>query len=91
MQAGPGAALRYALHASDVPRLGVRVEGAAVTVTVPRGWVDGWADDQRVGFEVTQDAGEGRTLRIMVEKDFDCLHKRPEETDLFPHPDADTI
>ena len=90
MHVGPGQVLVYRLCASDVGRLGAEMEGGTVTVSLPRDWVDGWADDERVGFEATQDAGAGRTLAILVEKDFDCLHKRPEETGLFPHPDADT-
>ena len=89
LHAAPGAALRYALRVADVPHLGATVDGAAVTVLLPRPWAAGWAGDARVGFEGTQDAGDGRTLAILVEKDFDCLHRRPHETDLFPHPDAD--
>ena len=89
MHVAPGAVLRYIFRAAEVSHLGAEVEGATVTVSVPREWVDGWEEDAHVGFEGTQDAGDGRTLRLLVEKDFDCLHKRPDETDLFPHPDAD--
>lgn len=89
MHVGPGKALVYRLCVADGDRLGAELDGAMVTVSVPRDWVVGWVDDERVGFEGTQDAGDGRTLAILVEKDFDCLHKRPDETDLFPHPDAD--
>lgn len=88
MRVGPGAALRYALRAADVEALEASLGGAGLEVRVPRAWVAGWAGDDRVGFEGAQDAGGGRTLSIRVEKDFDCLHKRPDEAGLFPHPDA---
>ena len=32
------------------------------------------------------DAGDGRTLALLVEKAFACLHKRPDEPDAFPNP-----
>ena len=84
----PGSSLVVRLRAADRADLGAALDGAALTVLVPSDWVEGWPDDERVGFEGTQDAGDGRRLALLVEKDFDCLHKRPDETDLFPHPDA---
>ena len=88
MAVAPGSALVYTVCAGEGGGLAVALDGGAVTVAVPRGWLAGWADDQRVGFDGTQDAGLGRTLAITVEKDFDCLHRRPEDVDTFPHPDA---
>lgn len=60
-----------------------------LTVFVPQTWAQTWASSDRVGFEESQAMDEGRTLRLLVEKDFDCLHKRPDEDDLFAHPLAD--
>ena len=84
----PGSSLAYRLRTADRAGLGASLEGAGLTVSVPREWVVGWPDDERVGFEGTQDVGAGRQLALLVEKDFDCLHRRPDETDLFPNPDA---
>ncbi|WP_420455785.1 DUF7009 family protein [Rubrivirga sp.] len=86
----PGSSLVYRLRAADVPRLGAEVEGSTVTVSVPREWVDGWEEDIHVGFEATQDAGDGHALAITVEKEFDCLHRPADAADAFPHPDAPT-
>ena len=88
MRLGLGSSFVYRIRAADVAHLGASMDGGALTVVVPRGEVAGWPDDERVGFEGTQDAGDGRRLALLVEKDFDCLHRRPEEADLFPHPDA---
>ena len=85
----PGVALSYGLRAADCPRLGAAMEGGAITVLVPRDWLAPWADGEEVGFSGEQEAGDGRTLSILVEKDFECLHKRPDEVDAFPNPLAD--
>ena len=70
----PGLALRYALRTAAVDRLGAELDGAALTVRLPRDWVAAWAAGDRVGFEGTQEAGDGRRLRILVEKDLGCRH-----------------
>jgi len=88
MRVAPGSSLVYRLRTADRADLGAELDGAEVTVFVPASWTAGWPDDDRVGFGGTQDTGGGRQLALLVEKDFDCLHKRPNETDLFPHPDA---
>ncbi len=85
---GPGSSLVYRLQAADTLHLGAEVEANTVTVRVPHAWLVGWADDERVGFDGTQDAGDGRTLTVLVEKDFDCLHRPPESGGTFPRPDA---
>ena len=89
MQVAPGVRLTYGLRASDRAGLAVAMNEHRVTVWVPHGWIADWADGDAVGFSGEQDAGEGRTLSILVEKDFECLHKRPDEQDAFPHPRAD--
>lgn len=89
MRVGPDAALAYGLRAADLDRLAVEMDGSALTVLVPRDWVGPWAEGDGVGFDGEQNVGDGRTLAILVEKDFECLHKRPDEPDAFPHPLAD--
>ncbi len=90
MHIAPGASLTYGLRAADVAGLRAEWEETALTVLVPRGWVSAWAAGDGVGFDGEQTAGEGRRLAILVEKDFECLHKRPDEQDAFPNPRADT-
>ncbi|MEQ9287672.1 MAG: hypothetical protein RIG77_12220 [Cyclobacteriaceae bacterium] len=47
-----------------------------------------WINSDLVGFENKDQS----TLKISVEKDFQCLHKRPgeDETDSFPNPLAES-
>lgn len=86
---GPGRTLTYALRSSDAAELSAEFGDDTLTVFAPRAWVAPWADSERVGFEGTQNAGGGCTLALLVEKDFECLHKRPDEEGAFPHPLAD--
>lgn len=86
---GPGRTLTYALQSADAEELGAAFGDDTLAVFVPRAWATSWAASEQVGFDGRQEVGEGRSLALLVEKDFECLHKRPEEDDAFPHPLAD--
>ena len=88
MQVTPGAALRYGLHATDTEALTATLDGGTLTVRIPRAWVASWMESDTVGFEGEVPAGDGRTLSILVEKDFACLEEDREEADAFPNPHA---
>ncbi len=89
MHVAPGAALPYGLRAADVRQLRADWTGGTLTVLVPQDWIGDWAQGDGVGFDGEQEAGDGRTLSILIEKDFECLHQRPDEPDAFPNPLAD--
>ena len=91
MHIAPGASLTYGVRAADLRQLAVESDAHALVVLVPRNWIGPWAGGDDVGFDATQDAGDGRTLSILIEKDFACLHKRPDELDAFPNPLADAV
>lgn len=56
-------------------------------IVFPKPQAEEWANSETVG--VTELAGNG--LSILIEKDFQCLHKRPgeDESDNFHNPLAD--
>lgn len=84
---GPGRRLIYALASSEgLDALLATFESSELTVTMPARWVEEWATTDRVGFEGTQPVGDGAMLELLIEKDFQCLHQRPDERDAFPHP-----
>lgn len=62
-----------------------------ITVGIPTHLADEWITTDRIGLESEQDNGDGNVLRILLEKDFACLHTRKgeEETDAFPRPPSD--
>ncbi len=74
-------------------------EGGSISVTyhdhelrvsVPRNDSQQWSTTDQVGMEETIAQEEGQSLFILIEKDFQCLHKRPmeDESDHFPNPAA---
>ena len=59
----------------------------AITVNVPEKLLDGWDTNAQVGFECIETLQNGKTLHILVEKDFTCLDTRMEdESDNYPNP-----
>lgn len=93
VQFGPTSRLTYAIVRGDGP-VRATFEGSAVTVTAPEAIVSAWAGSDEVGFEAEQATGDGSatptTLRILVEKDWNCLTSRPgeEDVDTFPNPNV---
>jgi hypothetical protein len=82
-----GQAFTYALTHGH--KVGATFTGGRLEVSVPAEIARRWATSDEIGIEGEQDAGDGRVLRIMVEKDFACLKPREGEDqgDAFPHPD----
>lgn len=71
-------------------QLTARYATREVCVDLPSAALEQWANSDQVGIESTQPIGEGKHLRIIIEKDFRCLQPRPEEDerDNFPHPES---
>jgi hypothetical protein len=62
-------------------------DGGQVTLRLPLDQVRQWAQSNQVGIESDQPIGDGRSLHILIEKDFDCVHPRLDENiDTFPNP-----
>ena len=59
-----------------------------IAVIVPKHVALDWAESSKVGLYRDPSAKQEATLSITIEKDFQCLHKRPgeDETDNFPNP-----
>lgn len=78
-------ALRTAHDASSVS---ASFDGSTVLVTLPLPLARQWANSDQVGIEAAQPATPGDPLRILVEKDFQCLDAAPDEppTDAYPNP-----
>ncbi len=79
----PGCALRYVVEA--VPHLfelRARFEDATICVNLPQTAADVWAESSQVTI-----AGGSEDLGILIEKDFQCLHKPGDrDPDAYPHP-----
>jgi hypothetical protein len=83
----------YAIHlAADERNVLARFAEGKIVVLVPRETARAWGESEQVGIEAEQPLAAGKSLKILVEKDFECLDRAvPEpQDDAFPHPQRDT-
>ena len=68
------------------------ISNNVLTVRLPQADVRKWARSEQVSIQSDQLLDDGERLNILVEKDFQCLAPREgeDESDMFPHPEADT-
>ncbi len=86
---GPGERLTYTLEASDaVGHLAAHYEEGRIAVRIPAASARAWVESDQVSLESAQPIEGDEALEILIEKDFQCLHKPPaeKEADAFPHP-----
>lgn len=79
----------YAIEKSKMANdISAVFENREIKVFVPEKQLDNWINTEQVGIEAEQNAGSGKTLRILIEKDFACLAPRrgEDDSDAFPHP-----
>lgn len=63
-------------------------ESDEIVVRIPSETARDWIDTEKVGLEIEQETGNGKPLKILIEKDFVCV-ERPadaDNADAFPHP-----
>jgi hypothetical protein len=67
-----------------------RFEEGELQVRLPAALAARWAHTEQVGIEERIAGREGTALHLLIEKDFQCLHKRPgeDESDHFRNPAA---
>jgi hypothetical protein len=87
----PGRELAYRIEAVADGELRAEFSGDQVLVRIPRERVQRWMAAREVSIAGEQAIGDGEQLRILIEKDFNCLAPREGEdaADLFPNPLAD--
>ncbi len=78
----PGSELTYALEAGNMPSVCVTFENANIKVVVPKQITKQWIESDQIGI-----AASSGSLKLLIEKDFQCLHREPEPgEDSFPNP-----
>lgn len=88
---GNSLALAYCLttHA-DNSLLSVTFQEHELRVSLPAAVAQQWATTDRVGIEENLPLENERFLHVLIEKDFQCLHRdESDEPDQFPNPAAD--
>ncbi len=91
MGAGPKDTFLYVIEASDdvdTPRVQLQPNG--LVVHLPAETARQWAEGSDVGIEALLPVDGEEPLRLLIEKDFACLHGPSEDNvDTFPHPLAE--
>ena len=73
----------------DIENLSATFSGNRISIFVPENLATGWTTNYRVGFENRMDIGEGKSLLLLIEKDFVCLDPAMEDqSDNYPNPKA---
>jgi hypothetical protein len=79
---GAGQTLAYVLETAETDGVGASFEGGKIRVTLSRAAAKRWMEGFETGIE--RSSGE---LRVLVEKDFQCMHGDAEaNADAFPNP-----
>jgi hypothetical protein len=77
-----GTTFSYELIQFNGSKLDAAFNGSTICVSIPETYMDDWIHSEKVGFD--EKLGE---LRILIEKDFQCLIPREgEDTAGFPNP-----
>lgn len=83
-----GVLMHYALVWSDDEDFGARFDGLSMVAWVSHSDGQKWLDPTEVTIDNSINLENGDTLRILIEKDFQCLSERKDEdeSDMFPNP-----
>ena len=88
--------LIYALEVdTDLSAVAADYKEGKLIVRLPRSQAREWIETERIGVDGQQALGHGRVLRILVEKDFQCLHAENGQIEsgidreAYPNPLAD--
>lgn len=79
----------YSLVLDEIAhKVSAEFSDSQLKVTVPASLAQNWAKTDEVTIKHVQHQGEKHESIILIEKDFQCLHQRPDEdeSDNFPNP-----
>jgi hypothetical protein len=79
--------IRFILQKSDNKHIAVQFENNTTVINIPKEISDEWTGTASVGFDAVIELGNERSLKILVEKDFECLEANEEENiGAYPNP-----
>ena len=83
-----GARLVYRIEASDIAAPDAALEGATLRVRIPRIFAQQGASSAEIGLEARLPLPGGAALRLLIEKDFECLDPavRESQEGAYPNP-----
>ncbi len=83
-----GPALTYALYVKQGHETTANFSENELSVIISEDTARQWAGSDEVSIRGEQKIADGQSLKILIEKDFQCLKPREgdEDADTFPHP-----
>jgi len=79
--------LRFILNISGDHTFNVAYESNTITISLAKLAVDEWLTTDQVGIDEKVNTAKGKTINVLVEKDFACLDGREEENEgTYPNP-----
>lgn len=83
-----GSMLEYGvLVRHDISEMQASFDSKGLFLHIPQHWADEWVATQRVGFDAEMPLPDGRSLYLLLEKDFQCLDNTTEDqSDMYPNP-----
>jgi hypothetical protein len=83
-----GARLEYVLSAASAEEISVGFANSVVSISVPASELRKWHSSDQIGISATVDVHPGKTLEVLVEKDFKCLDASivEDQSDMFENP-----
>ena len=61
--------------------------GGTISIALPPAIAEKWTHSSQVSIATTQELDNGQSLRILIEKDFQCLNPRDDDSDAYPNPE----
>jgi hypothetical protein len=85
-----GRRLTYELEKGSGAGINASFDSDVIRIRVPEPRVREWAGSDEVGIHERQEVAGGQELEIVIEKDFQCMHKGEEAKDpeAYPNPMA---
>jgi hypothetical protein len=79
--------LVYALEKSDTRSLAATFHNGRITMLVPGDMAHDWVTSDTVGYNNNMDLGNGKSLFLLLEKDFKCIDNAMEDqSDNYENP-----
>tara|TARA_R100000935_G_C2779816_1_gene141199 strand:+ start:17 stop:385 length:369 start_codon:yes stop_codon:yes gene_type:complete len=83
----PNQDFSYAVSVSNTENLEIDFSNNQVLLQISEELLQGWDTNNKVGYSHSLSTSNGRTIDILLEKDFTCLEDRGEdESNNYPNP-----
>ena len=77
----------YAVKVAETEQLDIHFSNNKITLEISNALIENWETKNRVGFSHSVATSNGKTIDVLLEKDFTCLEDRGEdESNNYPNP-----